>query len=80
MIICTIRIKDQLNIKVQNCFIPASMKIKDEVKYVMSIISSLPVIYRHCGSDYLGFEIGSICHGLGLDRSWSCCFWSWSWS
>jgi len=39
---------------------------------VMSIISSLPAIYRHCGSDYLGFDIGLICHGLGLD-------WSWSW-
>ena len=26
----------------------------------------MPVIYRHCGNDYLGFDIGLICHGLGL--------------
>jgi len=26
----------------------------------------LPAIYRHCGSDYLGFDIGLIYHGLGL--------------
>jgi len=79
--------KDQLNIKVENCFKPASIKIKDKVKYVVSMISSLSAIYRHRGSDYLGFDIGLICHGLGLDylslglgldRSWSCCFWSWS--
>jgi len=46
----------------------------------VSIISTLPAIYRHCGSDYLGFDTGLICHGLGLDWSWSCCFWPWSWS
>jgi len=32
----------------------------------VSIISSLPAIYRPCTSDYLGFDIGLICHGLGL--------------
>jgi len=32
----------------------------------MSIISSLPAIYRYCRSDYLGFEIGFICHGLAV--------------
>jgi len=32
----------------------------------VSIILSFPAIYRHCRSDYLGFDIGLICHGLGL--------------
>jgi len=31
--------------------------------------SSLPAIYRHCVSAYLGFDIGLICYGLGLDWS-----------
>ena len=30
------------------------------------IISSLPASYHHCGSDYLGFDVSLICHGLGL--------------
>jgi len=30
-----------------------------------SMISSLPASYP-CGSDYLGFDVSLICHGLGL--------------
>ena len=34
---------------------------------------NLPVIYRHCGNDYLGFDIGLICHGLGLGLDLELC-------
>jgi len=87
VIICTIRVKDQLNIKAENCFKPQNLRPRSTLRYVIgelikqqtvckyylnsfelfvSIIFSLPAIYRHCGNDYLGFDIGLICHGLGL--------------
>jgi len=39
----------------------------------------LPALYRHWGSDYVGFDLGLICHGLGLGLGLGL-DWSWSWS
>ena len=73
VIVCTKSLIDQLNI--EHCFVIVLI-----FELFVSIISSLPAIYRHCTNDYLGFDISLICHGLGLGLAffglglgWSCC-------